>query len=402
MRWRSSTFWKTSSVCVTCTSCTADELRPVARGLVDRLEHRGGAERILVAVLEPLEGLERRLVIGRLREDVAIELDRARHVLEALLVEIRDAVLEADRLRRIRGHLALAREDREQLLPVLGLLVEDVEARERLEIVRIELEDLRVGVDRLRHVAELALVDRADLVVDALLLFGVGDEVRLLRVDGEQLGPVREAEVALDERVERAHVVAVDLEHLLVDRDGLFGSLEHVLFDRRGLEEGFLLVVRLLEDLGLALEDQRELGVLARGAEQALERLGGREVHRVDLEHLAVARDRRLLILRCRSRRRARRSTQSALASATSSFDAAELFVDVREILEAARRAGHALELLLRLLVARVLFEGARVREERLVRDRRRRLRRAARPGGGAPPCARRPRRDAPGPRARR
>ena len=172
------------------------------------------------------------------------------------------------------------------------MLVEDVETRERLEIVGIELENLLVRVDRLRDVAELALVDRADLVVDALLLFGVGDEVGLLRVDAEEIGPAREPEVELDERVERAHVVRVDLEDLLVDRDRLLGLLEHVLFDRRGLEERFLLVVRLFEDLGLALEDLRELGVALRRAEEALERLGGGEVLRVDLEHLAVARDR--------------------------------------------------------------------------------------------------------------
>ena len=72
-------------------------------------------------------------------------------------------------------------------------------------------------------VAELALVDRADLVVDALLLVGVGDEIGLLRVDGEQVLPARETEVELDERVERAEVLLVDLEDLLVDGDRRLG-----------------------------------------------------------------------------------------------------------------------------------------------------------------------------------
>ena len=131
----------------------------------------------------PSRAAQRRLVIRLALEDLAVELDRARHVVEVLLVELRDPVLEADRLVRVARHLALARQHREELRPVLRLLVEDVEARERLEVVRIELEDLRVRVDRARHVAELALVDGADLVVDALLLVDVGDEIGLLRVD---------------------------------------------------------------------------------------------------------------------------------------------------------------------------------------------------------------------------
>ena len=121
-------------------------------------------------------------------EDLAIELHGARHVVEVLLVELGDPVLEADGLVRIARHLALARQHGEQLAPVLGLLVEDVEAREGLHVVGIELEDLRVRVDGARHVAELALVDRADLVVDGLLLLDVGDEVGLLRVD-RRAGP---------------------------------------------------------------------------------------------------------------------------------------------------------------------------------------------------------------------
>ena len=92
------------------------------------------------------------------------------------------------------------------------------------------------------HVAELALVDRADLVVDALLLVGIGDEIGLLLVDREEVLPAREAEVTLDERVERADVVLVDREDLVVDGDRRFGLLEDVFLDGRGLEERVLLV----------------------------------------------------------------------------------------------------------------------------------------------------------------
>ena len=220
----------------------ADELRPVAGRLVDRLEDRGRAERVLVAVLQPLEGAQGRLVVRLALEDLAIELDRARHVVEVLLVELGDPVLEADRLVRVAGHLALARQHREELRPVLRLLVEDVETRQRLQVVRIELEDLGVRVDRARHVAELALVDRADLVVDALLLLDVGDQIGLLRVDREQVLPARQVEVAADERVDGAQIVAVDLEDLAVDGDGRLGAIEDVLLDRGRLEEGVLLL----------------------------------------------------------------------------------------------------------------------------------------------------------------
>ncbi len=188
MRWRSSTFWNGSRRVPDLHLVDADELRPIARRLVDRLEHGGGAERILVAVLQAFEARQRRLVIGLpLRGSRDRARLRAVDVVEVLLVELGDPVLEADRLVGVGGHLALAREDAEELRPVLRLLVEDVEARERLQVVGIELEDLRVRVDRPRDVAELALVDRADLVVDALLLVDVGDEVGLLRVDGEQV-----------------------------------------------------------------------------------------------------------------------------------------------------------------------------------------------------------------------
>ena len=169
----------------------ANELRPVARRLVHRLEHRRGAEGIAVAVLEALERPQGRLVVHLPLKDVAVELHRARHVVEVLLVELRDPVLEARRLVRVAGHLALASEHRQELGPVLGALVEHVEPRERLQVVRIELEDLRVRVDRARDVAELPLVDGADLVVDPLLLVDVGDQIGLPRVDGEQVLPAR-------------------------------------------------------------------------------------------------------------------------------------------------------------------------------------------------------------------
>ena len=148
----------------------ADELVPLAGGVVDGLEDERRAERILGARLDALEGLERGLVVGHLLEQIAVELDGARGVVEVLLVELGDPVLVADALGRVGGELGLVLEHAEELGPVLRRLVEDVEPAERLQVVGIELEDALVGVDRARDVAELALVDRADLVVDELLL----------------------------------------------------------------------------------------------------------------------------------------------------------------------------------------------------------------------------------------
>ncbi len=227
-------------------------------------------------------------MIRHLLQEITVELDGPRRVVEVLLVELGDAVLVADPLGRILRQLGLVLEDAEQLLPVLRRLVEDVEATERLEIVGIDLEHALVGVDRPRHVAELALVDRADLVVDELLLLGVGDEIRLLRVHREEVRPPREPEVELDQRVDGAEILRVELEDLAVDGDGLIVPLEDLFFDGSGLVEGRLLVVGLVEDVRLLLEDLRQLLVALGAAEDAIERLRRREVLGVDLQHLAV------------------------------------------------------------------------------------------------------------------
>jgi hypothetical protein len=56
----------------------ADELRPVAGGVVNGLEHRGRAERFSLPVFQTLERGQSRLVIGLSNQQFAIELDRAR------------------------------------------------------------------------------------------------------------------------------------------------------------------------------------------------------------------------------------------------------------------------------------------------------------------------------------
>jgi hypothetical protein len=344
----------------------ADELRPLAARVVHGLEDRGGAERIAVARFEPFERGERGAVRRLARQDLAVELDGARYVVEVLLVELGDPVLVRNRLVGIVAELGLVREDAEQLLPVLRRLVEDVEPAESREVVGIELEDARVGVDGLVDLAELVLEDGADLVEDALLLVDVGDEVGLLRVDVEQVFPAREAEVELDERVDRADVLRVALEDLEVDADRGLVPFEQILLDLRGLVEGPLLLFGVIEDLGLALQDGRQIGVALGRTEELFERLRGREVDRIDREHLAEVADGafevvQVVLVDARAHRVERaRYVRFALLPR-------ELFEDAREIRVAARGAREPIEPLLGELVAGIVGEGAGVGVERCV-----------------------------------
>ena len=67
-------------------------------------------------------------MVGLQLQQVAVQLDGARHVVEPLLVQIRDPVLEADSLGGVARHLALAQQNAQELGPVLRLLVQHVEA----------------------------------------------------------------------------------------------------------------------------------------------------------------------------------------------------------------------------------------------------------------------------------
>jgi hypothetical protein len=104
----------------------AHELEPLAHRLVHGLEDGCGSKRFPVASLDALERRERRRMVGLDAQNVAIELDRAPHVAEVLLVELGDSVLVADRFRRIAGELGLVRQDSQELGPVLRRLIEDV------------------------------------------------------------------------------------------------------------------------------------------------------------------------------------------------------------------------------------------------------------------------------------
>ena len=72
----------------------ADEARPVAADLVDRLEELGDLELVLAGLRigeDALEGRERLGVLGLVLEDLAVGLDGAAHLAEALLAQHAEA-----------------------------------------------------------------------------------------------------------------------------------------------------------------------------------------------------------------------------------------------------------------------------------------------------------------------
>ena len=137
--------------------------------------------------------------------------------------------------------LRLALQDRQQLFPVLRRLVQRVEPRDRGRVLRIDLDDALVRLDRLVDLAELALVDRADLGVERLLLIGVVEDVGLARVRRQQRLPAPQAQQQRDQLVERLDVVGLDLQRLLVDLDRLVRPIEHVFVELAGAEVVLLL-----------------------------------------------------------------------------------------------------------------------------------------------------------------
>ena len=82
-----------------------------------------------------IERGERHAIHRIVFEHERVRRRRALRLADLFLVELGDPILEADRFVRVVAHLALASEDTEELLPVLRLLVEDVETRERLEVI---------------------------------------------------------------------------------------------------------------------------------------------------------------------------------------------------------------------------------------------------------------------------
>ena len=115
-----------------------------------------------------------------------------------------------------RRHLELVLEVLEVLLHPAGLLVERVERLQRRQVLRIDRQDLLVGVDGAVVVAQPVLPQLADLQLEADRLLGVVDDLRLLGEHVDQAVPGLRAAVQPLERVDRVDAVLVGVERALV------------------------------------------------------------------------------------------------------------------------------------------------------------------------------------------
>ncbi len=114
------------------------------------------------AVVAP-ERDERVVVGGVDLEDGLVGLGGALVVEELLVVDRGDALEEADPLARGGRDADLGIEVREQLLVAARAVVDAVEALEGDEVARVDLEHGLEALHRLGHVADLVLVELADL-----------------------------------------------------------------------------------------------------------------------------------------------------------------------------------------------------------------------------------------------
>src|SRR5690606_83949 len=105
---------------------------------------------------------EGRLVRGVDREDLLAGLGGHAVVEELLVVDAGDALEQVDLLARRRGGRDLPIENAEQLAVLAGAAVDAVEALERFDVTRVDLEDGLVTAKGLVRVAEAILVDLRD------------------------------------------------------------------------------------------------------------------------------------------------------------------------------------------------------------------------------------------------
>ena len=79
----------------------ADELLPLAHGVVDRLQHARSGQGSQLAALDALQRTQRRAVIRHQIEDVPVQLHGPLDVRQVLLVELGDAVSSASWVRML-------------------------------------------------------------------------------------------------------------------------------------------------------------------------------------------------------------------------------------------------------------------------------------------------------------
>ena len=190
-------------------------------------------------------------------QGVVVELDRLVGRVQLVVGDVAggDEVLAPCTWPRLE--LGEAHEDLHRLLPLLGLAEEIEHVVQQLVIVRLAVERLEVGGDRLLRVVELVLVDRRRSRSDSLNFSSASSAgarmQRALRLMTASKSP--RVGVQLDERLQRRPVAGLNLQRLLEHVDRL-GALTLLQLDVAEAEED---VDDLVVLLGVAVVDQDRL-----------------------------------------------------------------------------------------------------------------------------------------------
>ena len=136
---------------------------PRGRGVVGQrqplLDHADQLAGVAAGAVQPLQRGQRRHVVGRGRQHLAVRDDRLRRALEHVIVERGDAVEQRQPHRRVVGQLGPARHHHHQLVGARLDRQQAIERRQRVGVVGRDLEHLPPRRDRRAVIAALGLVD---------------------------------------------------------------------------------------------------------------------------------------------------------------------------------------------------------------------------------------------------
>ena len=247
-----------------------DQRVPLALGAVEALEVAVDAALLLVD-----------------HEHVLQALDGPLGLAELLLPDLRHALVEAHALGLGRGHLQLVLEDLEVRLHAAGLLVELLQRLERRQVLRVDGQDLVVGLDGALVVAQPRLPQLADLQAQLDRQLDVVDDLRLLGQHVDQAVPGLGAAVQAFERVDGAHAALVAAQRPLVGGRRLrgVGQLDLVGVGQR--QAGSRPCARVsCSQLGVLGQDRRPVPSTAALAVEVLQRRQRADVLGVERQRL--------------------------------------------------------------------------------------------------------------------
>ncbi len=265
-------------------------------------------DQILPPALDPRQALELgggAVVTRIVAQGARVGVEGLGRIVATDLVQLGDLVQQLDLARRIEGVARHDLVDADLLLPAPVLLVDRLEdagdrqlvlaaggAQQSLEggdglgVGRVELEDLAVGVDRGRRLAQVGLAQagQAVLQLDPLAVVVAQDELPGQVV--AQVLPELTTDVEPIERAQGRQVVGVGRQHLAVGADRLGRLVEHLLVDGRDPEQDLEPLLGGLGQLGLLAVDLEQLAVLIVAGEDDLEGVERGAIVGLELEGL--------------------------------------------------------------------------------------------------------------------